>query len=420
MRSSRTLMRRMSGSRVADRRSVSTRTGTVTMTLTRGGTPLLLAAFLLGPVALSSQAPLSVSREFVLPTPGLGVANAIIELRNGGFAAVGYADAGRETGTDAVLVRFTATGDTLWTRSYGGDREDFGWDVVELPDGGFVIVGYTEAPTAGREDVLVMRVDAVGSLVWERTFGGPGRDRAWSATLAGDDDIVLAAESEEMGRRDRNAYLVRVGGDGEPQWARSIDEPGDQRVYHITRTEDSAFVVTGTSGFHSRASRDVYVARVGAEGDLIWTRTYGGEPDDVGHGVMALAGGDVLVTGYGGTRSNGGTDVYLLRLDPEGNLRWWRHDGGPEDDRAMMSAPRGNGGFVTVGFSMMSAGLDMVILENDAEGATQSRTVLERPGSDRGVMIVAVRGGGYVVAGTLGGSHPTTGEFAVLWLTARH
>ncbi|NNG17839.1 MAG: hypothetical protein HKM89_15295 [Gemmatimonadales bacterium] len=386
------------------------------MTLTLARTAFLLAASLLVPGVLSSQAPLSVSREFVLPTPGLGVANAIIELRDGGFAAVGYADAGRETGTDAVLVRFNAAGDTLWTRSYGGDREDFGWDVVELPDGGFVIVGYTEAPAAGREDVLVMRVDASGAPAWERTFGGPGRDRAWSATLAGDEDIVLAAESEESGRRDRNAYLIRVSGDGEAKWIRSIDEPGDQRVFHIARTEDGAFVVTGTSASSSRASRDVYVARVDADGDVDWTRTFGGEPDDVGHGVMALGGGDVLVTGYGGTRSNGGTDVYLLRLDAEGNLRWWRHDGGPEDDRAMMSAPRAAGGYATVGFSMMSAGPDVVILENDPQGSTQTRTVLARPGSDRGVMIVAVRSGGYVLAGTLGGSHPTTGEFAVLWL----
>jgi hypothetical protein len=368
------------------------------------------------PGDLSSQVPLSVSREFVLQTPGLGVANAIIELRDGGFAAVGYADAGRDTGTDVVFVRFDATGDTLWTRSYGGDREEFGWDVVESLDGRFFVVGYIEAPTAGREDVLVLRVDASGEHLWERTFGGPGRDRAWSAALTVDGGLVIAGEAEQAGSRHRDAYLIRVDGEGGERWVSAIDEPGDQRVYHIARTDDGAFVVTGTTGTDSRANRDVYVIRVDADGNPVWTRTYGEAPDDVGHGVMALTRGEVLVTGYGGTRSNGGTDIYLLRIDADGNLRWWQHDGGPQSERAMMSAPRADG-YVTVGFSMPSAPGDVMILESDPEGAIQTRTVLERPGNDRGVMIVAPSSGGYVLAGTLGGSNRSTGDFAVLWLT---
>lgn len=81
----------------------------------------------------------------------------------------------------------------------------------------------------------------------------------------------------------------------------------------------------------------------------------------------------------------------------------------------MMSAPRADG-YVTVGFSMRSAPGDVMILESDSKGAIQIRTVLERPGNDRGVMIVAPGGGGYVLAGTLGGFNRSTGDFAVLWL----
>ncbi|MGB5525585.1 MAG: hypothetical protein WBN79_01845, partial [Gemmatimonadota bacterium] len=94
-----------------------------------------------------SQAPLTVVREFVLPSSGWGVANAIIEVQDGGFAALGYIDRGDSTGTDAFLVRFDAAGDTLWTRAYGGEGEEYGWDLVEAADGGFFIVGYIEAPS---------------------------------------------------------------------------------------------------------------------------------------------------------------------------------------------------------------------------------------------------------------------------------
>jgi hypothetical protein len=385
--------------------------------MARGAWSILVALLAL-PVPLPSQEPLSIVREFVLPTSGLGVGNAIIAVRGGGFAAVGYADAGHDTGTDVLLVRFDADGDTLWTRFYGGDREDFGWDLVEAPAGGFFIAGFTEAPTEGREDVLVLRVDASGGVLWERTFGGPGRDRAWSATLAADGGIVIAAETERMERGGRDAYILNVGADGETRWARTLDVPGDQRVFSVARTDDDAYVVTGTSGTDSRATRDVYVARIDAEGNTTWTRTYGGDAaDDVGHGVMALAGGDVLVTGYGATRaSGGGTDIYLLRITAEGDLRWWRHFGAPAHDHAMMSAPLPGGGQVSVGFTIMPTGSDIVIVETDSGGHVQSRTTLERPGDDRGVMIHAVRDGSYVVVGTLGRSPRSTGNFAVLWL----
>jgi hypothetical protein len=358
-----------------------------------------------------------VQREFVLSTPGLGVGNAIIELRAGGFAAVGYADLGTSTGTDAILVRFDAAGDTLWARSYGGEHEDFGWDVVEAVDGGFFIAGYTEAPTVGREDVLVLRLDAVGELLWERTLGGEGRDRAWSATLATDGGVVIAAESESAERAGRDAYLVRMSDDGDVQWTLAVEAAGDQRVYHVARTTDGAFVSTGTTAATGETNRDVYVVRVTGDGDLEWSRSFGGEPDDVGHGVVGLADGDVLVTGYGGTYSDGDREVYLLRLGATGNLRWWRYGTRPGEDRAMMSALR-PGGYVTVGFSMAPTGFDMVILESDADGNEQTRTLLERPGNDRGVMILTAQTGEYVLAGTVDGSNSSPGDFAVLWLAA--
>ncbi len=383
--------------------------------LARCATASIVAALLL-PQPLLSQSPLTTQREFILPTPGLGVGNAVIELRGGGFAAVGYADFGGPTGTDVLLVRFDPAGDTLWTRSYGSEREDFGWDVVEARDSGLFLVGYTEAPTEGREDVLVLRVDASGARLWQRTYGEAGRDRAWSAVLAEDGGIVVAAESESMEHGGRDAYLLHIGSDGTARWIRRVDVPGDQRVYHVARTDDDAFVATGTTAEHPDTTRDAYVVRVAADGAVVWTRSFGGAPDDVGHGVMALDGGDVLVTGYGATLSHGGTDVYFLRLDAEGNLRWWRHDGGVEDDRAMMSAPTPDGGVVSVGFTFRPTGPDIVVLEVDRDGTVQTRTVLERPGVDRGVMIVAPRTGGYLLTGTLGGSRSAPGDFAVLWL----
>ena len=363
-----------------------------------------------------SQAPLTVVREFVLPSSGWGVANAIIEVQDGGFAALGYLDRGGPAGTDAFLVRFDAAGDTLWTRAYGGDGEEYGWDVVEASDGGFFIVGYIEAPSEGREDVLVMRVTASGEPVWQQTFGEAGRDRAWSATASGSGGIAIAAESENVDLGERDAYVLLLSGDGELAWHTRVDTPGDQRVYSITRSEDGAFTVTGTSGTDPNATRDAYVVKVDPDGEVEWERSFGDPaPDDVGHGVVALEGGDVLVSGYGATRSGGGTDVYLIRLAPNGDLRWWQHDGTPVDDRVMMSAPTDDG-YVSIGFSWTSSDTDIAVWESDADGNVRAHTELPRPGSDRGVMVLVAGSGQYLVAGTVGRTRSRPGDFAVLTL----
>jgi hypothetical protein len=373
------------------------------------------AVLLLSPRPCAAQTPLSVRRELIIPTSGLGVGNAVIALRDGGFAAVGYADDGRPTGTDVLFVRLDARGDTLWTRTYGGDGEDFGWDVVEAPDGGFFVVGFTTASAGGREDVLVLRLDPAGTVLWDRTFGEAGRDLAWSATPTPDGGIVIAAESEQAGRGDRDAYLLRLDTTGDLVWERAVDASGDQRVFQVTRTDDGAYVFAGTTAADRDANRNVYIIRVDAWGDTMWSRTFGDEPDDVGHGVMALTGGEVLVTGYGGTRTNGRNDVYLMRLDAEGNLRWWRHAGGPADDRAMMSARNAGAGYATVGYSVTSTGSDVMVLESDGEGNIRTSTVLERSGNDRGVMILP-SGSGYVLTGMFGATQTSTGNFGILWL----
>jgi hypothetical protein len=174
-------------------------------------------------------------------------------------------------------------------------------------------------------------------------------------------------------------------------------------VFKVARTDGGAFLFAGTTTAEGQAARDVYVVGLDAAGRLVRTWSFGGEPDDVGHGVLAVPGGGALITGYGATYSAGDNDAYLLLIDQHGEIAWWRHAGHPGDDRAMMSAPRPGGGFVTVGYVISPMGPDIVISESDAAGNEQSRTVLERPGSDRGVMILVARDGRAVVAGTVGG-----------------
>ena len=266
------------------------------------------------------------------------------------------------------------------------------------------------------DDILVLRLDGEGEVLWRRTYGGDGNDLAWSAVATRDGGLVLAAQADHPQRADRDALLMRLDSEGEPMWTRTLEGRADQRLFQVTETAGGHFVFVGTTATSRDDPRDLLVIRVDGAGRQRWQRTFGEELDDVGHGVTALAEDQVLVSGYGAAGSVDASDVFLLRLDDRGELVSWQHAGGQGQDRAMMSAPRAEGGFITVGYSADGELWDVLVVESDSTGVVVSETVLERPGSDRGVMILALPEGGYLLAGMFGDQPSKRGDFGLLWL----
>jgi len=133
-----------------------------------------------------------------------------------------------------------------WTRTYGGSSYDWGQSVQQTSDGGFVVAGYTSSFGAGGYDAYLIRTDANGDTLWTRTYGGSGHDYGYS----------------------------------------------------VQQTADSGFVVAGYTYSFGAGSRDVYLIRTDATGDTLWTRTYGGEDEDIGRSVQQTSDGGFVVAGY--------------------------------------------------------------------------------------------------------------------------
>jgi outer membrane protein assembly factor BamB len=372
---------------------------------------VLLVGTLLAP--LGAQAP-TVTEELILPGPLLGVANALAPHPDGGVLVVGYGDPTDTGRSTAVLVRLTEGGDTLWTRAIGDAVALFGWDVVVGQDGGSFVVGFTEPPPPEQEQILVLRLDPTGTPIWRRTLGGAGRDRAWSAVGDGAGGIVLAAESQGGPGPERDALLMRIDGAGEIVWSTRIEAEGDQRIYELARLPNGGVVAVGTSQAPGRGERDLHLVTVDNHGVVAWTRTFGGEGDDVGHGVF-LVGERIVVVGYASQAPD--------RRDPTPHLLSYTLDGaltrhvqlpGPRPTRIMTGVARGEGGLALVGFTYGDGPMEMVVLETTGEGELEQRIALPRPGSARGVSIHPLPGGGYRVVGTVGMTPEAPGQFAVL------
>ncbi|HMO63871.1 MAG TPA: hypothetical protein PKE47_01360 [Verrucomicrobiota bacterium] len=267
----------------------------------------------------------------------------MVALRDGGFLLIGGSasepggtrTAAREGGFDGWIVHIAEDGTPLWDRAYGGpdaDRLDHG---VELPDGGFLLVGTSSsepgpAKTAalfGASDAWAVRVDARGNRLWDRSYGG---------AFAEESHAVIA---------DRDGGSVVAG------WSDSRPEAGNK-----------------TSPAHGQ--RDAWVLRLNDAGDILWDRSLGGRNEDWATDVVSAPDGGLLVVGNslsreGGTKTSpnwspvGGTglasDGWLNRLDPAGTLLWDRSYGGEQAD-GFQRGVAGPGGYVFAGSSSSAPG----------------------------------------------------------------
>ncbi|HSG81385.1 MAG TPA: hypothetical protein VLC48_03970 [Gemmatimonadota bacterium] len=328
------------------------------------------------------------------------VGNAVRELPDGGFIVAGYTSSHGAGEEDVYLLRTDAAGDTQWTRTFGGPGNDFGWDVLATEDGGYMIVGFTNSYGAGGDDVFVIRTDAAGTQRWARTYGGPGDERAWAFHPTEDGGYVIAAQTTSYGAGERDVYILRIDASGDTVWTRTLGGPGIDRIFATAPTEDGGSVFAGITNNESAGELDATLIRVDADGQVVWARSYGGERNDIGHGVTTAPGGGFLLVGYTNSYGAGQNDIYLVRTDPAGAVAWTQMIGDAGDDRAMMAAPITGGGYAIAGYASgtdeyWSAKLTAV---SDAGEVLWSES-FGSPGTDRGVMLQQTSQGAFIFTG---------------------
>jgi hypothetical protein len=331
------------------------------------------------------------------PAPDRGI--HIHQTRDDGYAVTGYTENTADESEDLLLVRLDPNGEVLWSRTYGGAGTDNGWSVTETEDGGFAVAGFTDSQGAGGMDVWLLRTDSEGNLLWDRTFGGEWADYGWSIHATPDGGFIIAGQTDSFEALSTDAYLVRTDENGELLWSRFYGGPGIDRVFSVDLTEGGGYIVGGITD--GAGGRDAYLFLTDETGEPLWERAFGGENADVGHTVEQTADGGFIVYGY--TESFGAQreDVYLVKTDIDGEVEWERVFGESGDDRILTGAQTPDGGFVLVGFtqSETAGGLDVLIILTDPEGNLVWRETLGGEFNDRGYTIIATDAGDFALVG---------------------
>jgi hypothetical protein len=298
---------------------------------------------------------------------------SVAQTLDSGYVIAGYTPNFGAGDYDAYIVKFSKNGSYLWSKTAGGTNYDIASCVIKTTDGGFALAGSTRSFGASNGDMWILKFDAGGSLLWNKTIGGSNRDDAYSIVQTTDGGYAAAGYTQSFGLGTANMFIVKLDAGGTLQWCRTIGGTNSDAALSITQSTDGGYVAAGTTTSFGAGNSDIYVIKLNSSGTLQWTRTVGGtQSEGSNEYITRTSEGGYAVTSTTLSFGAGSNDLYAFKLDGSGTLSWSRTCGGTNDDYGNSIIQSSDGGIIVCGDtrSFGSGNTDMYIVKFNSTGIT--------------------------------------------------
>ncbi len=303
---------------------------------------------------------------------------SVQQTTDGGYVIAGSIRFGSHNIFESVLlIKTDASGDTLWTRTYEGSienlgQENKGYSVQQTTDGGYVIAGCTgySSKWGGTADLYLIKTDASGDTLWTQTYGDSLWDEGRSVQQTIDEGYVIAGCTWSFGSGNSDVYLIKTDSSGDTLWTRTYGGAYEDVGYSVQQTTDEGYIIAGCTNCWGDGS-DVFLIKIDSSGDTLWTRTYGGTYEDVGNSVQqTFPDSGYIIAGYTTSFGSGEQDVYLIKTDSLGDTLWTRIYGGTSSDVGESVQQTEHGGYIIAGFTeSFGVGFkDVYLIKTDPDG----------------------------------------------------
>lgn len=292
--------------------------------------------------------------------------------------------------------------EVVWAKSFGGPGADGGRAVCRTPEGGYLIAGYTFEPGNGDADMLVVKVDKNGDILWSRRFGGAGTEYG-SACLAVESGYLVLGYTTSIGAGSKDIYLVKLDTDGNELWTHTYGGASWDVGTALCPGDQGGYFVCGYTHSFGWGEEDIYVVKIDSVGTEIWSKTYGGFRIDMANSIHRTSDGGFVIGASSGSYS-ANTDFFLAKINVRGEREWVQTYGAPGEhghgfDWCKNSIPIADGGYVITGYSDCNDMMDVVVIKTDAMGNEQwIRSFGNKPFYEYGNALCET-GDGFVIAG---------------------
>lgn len=310
---------------------------------------------------------------------------------DGGTIVAGYTDSkdGHVSNTasrdywDLWVTKLDRCGNIQWQRVWGGTGYESARDIEQTSDGGYIVLGETNstdggvvAGFGGTKDIWLLKLDAAGTLQWQKRYGGSGLDIGNHLQILGDGSFLIAASSSSndgdiQGNHGTGGYtdgvIMRINATGGLVWSKCFGGSKNEELLDFEILNNRIYLggyANSTDGDipPSQKNYDVWLLAIDLNGNKIYSKVYGGAQNDVAYSMTLARDGSLTFAGY--TTSNdgdvsgakGSQDYWVVNIGTDGKLNWQKVLGGSDAEYANNILTDADGGFLIGGISYSSDG----------------------------------------------------------------
>jgi len=357
---------------------------------------------------------------------------------------------------DYCIWKVNEDGEIEWQKSYGGNDNDLLYSIKATNDGGFILAGISNSPLGGQKkdnrigqnDVWIIKLDARGNEMWQKTLGGLSEEQLASVIITKDNGYLIGASSEsdfckykssesnkntiyknEDSKGSLDYWLVKLNSKGELEWQKTIGGNYLDQLRSVVATFDGGYFVGGISNSNSNSFKskdckgqtDFWYMKLNSKGEQLWETTYGGIGDENLYTVLETKEHQLLVAGNSNspTTPSGntieGSDYLLMKLDTDGTLLWEKTFSNGDEDVLTNVVQNDDESLLLCGYSPLiskvttgkigrkkgAEGLDdYLVLKTDKNGEELWKKTVGSNSKDVLSKAIETRDGGYLLAGT--------------------
>lgn len=204
---------------------------------------------------------------------------ALCQTLDGGYAITGFTDHQNIGQQDLWILKTDGVGSQQWERIYDTSFGAVGRSILQTTDGGIVTAGFLMLGSANY-DFWLVKTDSMGHDLWDRTFGGVGDERAAALHATGDGGFILAGLTSSVGAGLNDAWLIKTDAEGFMVWERSFGGASWDTGRSVQQTADGGYILAGTTQSYSPGDPDAWLVKTGPDGVAEWSRIFDGTARD--------------------------------------------------------------------------------------------------------------------------------------------
>jgi len=282
---------------------------------------------------------------------------------------------------------------------FGSDDIEVGNTVHQCNDGGYVISGSTRSYGNGSHDLWLLKLNSEGVLVWDRTFGGSNIDYSNYVIETQDLGFVIVGYTHSYGNGQHDTYIIKTDPFGIAEWERVAGGSEDDVITEIQEVE-GGYILVGYTYSYGNGLSDVYLEKIDNEGNEIWLSTFGGANFDVCNSVQQHDDGSYILLGSTKSFGSGDYDIYLLKTDSLGNELWSKTYGSLGLDKGMSIRLTQDGGYIVLAETeSFGQTREVQLLKLFSNGDVEWNKLFGGANYDYGRFTNQTSDGGYIIVG---------------------